>query len=83
MNYIFSIASFSAFFFVALLLGKKPKTLHDRILVYWLVYLGLFTGLYLFSSLEFFDRIKQFPAFIVSLFLLLGPFLYLYTSALT
>lgn len=79
----FSIASFSAFFFVALLLGKKPKTLHDRILVYWLVYLGLFTGLYLFSSLEFFDRIKQFPAFIVSLFLLHGPFLYLYTSALT
>ena len=83
MNYIFSIASFCSFFFAVLLLKKKTKALHDRVLLYWLIYLGLFTGLYLISDFDFFIRFKLFPVFVISLFLLHGPFLFLYTSALT
>lgn len=83
MNYIFLIASFNAFFFAVLLWKKKPKALHDRILFCWLIYLGLFLALYTFSSNDLFTRIEQLPIFIISLFLLHGPFLFLYTSALT
>ena len=76
MNYIFSIASFCSFFFAVLLLKKKTKALHDRVLLYWLIYLGLFTGLYLISDFDFFIRFKLFPVFVISLFLLHGPFLF-------
>ncbi len=83
MDYMLSAASFGAFFFALLLLGKKSKVLHDRILIAWLVYLGLFTGLYLLSSQAFFVQEAWFPVFIVSWFLLHGPFLLLYTAVLT
>ncbi|MBM6994029.1 MAG: helix-turn-helix transcriptional regulator [Prevotella sp.] len=83
MDYIFSVGVFCAFFFAVLLLGKKPKALHDRILMGWLVYLGLALGIYLLSSSALFAGMSHLPAFIVSLFLLHGPFLYLYTTTLT
>lgn len=35
MDYILSAASFGAFFFALLLLGKKSKSLHDRVLFGW------------------------------------------------
>lgn len=83
MNYILLIAAFNSFFFAILLLQKKPKALHDNILVYWLVYLGFFTGSYAFYSHDLFTLFPLLSGSFISLFLLHGPFLYLYTSALT
>ena len=83
MKYIFLIAAFNSFFFATLLLQKKPKVLSDRILFFWLVYLGLFTTLYTFSTHEFLSPINNLSSIIVSLFLLHGPFLYLYVESFT
>lgn len=83
MNYIFLIAAFNALFFAVLLLHKGPKALHDKILFYWLIYLGLFTAFYTFSSHELFSGIRHISSFIISMFLLHGPFLYLYVESLT
>lgn len=83
MKYIFLIAAFNALFFALLLLQKKPKALHDKILFYWLIYLGLFTAFYTFSSHELLIRIQHISSFIISMFLLHGPFLYLYVESLT
>lgn len=82
MTYLFFIASFNAFFFIALLLQKRPKQLHDRILVFWLLYLGLATATYAFT-IEFSLEAPLLSSAIIALFLLHGPFLYLYVSALT
>src|SRR5690554_286587 len=81
MTYLFFIASFNAFFFLALLLQKRPKQLHDRILIFWLVYLGLATAIY-GLSIDFFPDDPFLSSGIIALFLLHGPFLYLYVSAL-
>lgn len=83
MKYFFLIAAFNALFFAALLLQKKPKALHDKILFYWLIYLGLFTAFYAFSFHELFIQIQHISSFIISMFLLHGPFLYLYVESLT
>ena len=82
MNYIFWIATFNALFFVFLLLQKK-KALHDKILIYWLVYLGAYTGSYAFLSNKLFTDFHLLSVSFISLLLLHGPFLYLYISALT
>lgn len=82
MTYLFFIASFNAFFFLALLLQKRPKQLHDRILIFWLLYLGLATATYALT-LDFFPEAPFLSSGIIALFLLHGPFLYLYVSALT
>lgn len=83
MKYVFLIAAFNALFLAVLLLQKKPKALHDKILFYWLIYLGLFTAFYTFSFHELLIRIQHISRFIISMFLLHGPFLYLYTESLT
>lgn len=81
MKYIFLIAAFNALFFAVLILQKK-KALHDKILIYWLIYLGLYTGIYaLFSNILFID-FHLLSASFISLLLLHGPFLFLYISAL-
>lgn len=82
MTYLFFIASFNAFFFLVLLLQKRPKQLHDRILSFWLLFLGLTTGIYAFT-IDFSSEIPLISSGIVASFLLHGPFLYLYVSALT
>lgn len=83
MSYIFVIASFLAFFFTLLLIRKKPKSLYDKILLCWLIYLGSFVALFVLSQQKPFQEMIQLHNFIISLFLLHGPFLYLYTSTLT
>ncbi len=81
MKYIFLIAAFNALFFASLIIQKK-KALHDRILIYWLIYLSLYTGIYgLFSDVLFVDY-HLLSAGFISLLLLHGPFLYLYIAAL-
>ena len=81
MKYIFLIAAFNALFFTVLVLQKK-KALHDRILIYWLVYLGLYTGIYAMFSNKLFLNFHLLSASFISLLLLHGPFLFLYISAL-
>lgn len=82
MTYLFFIASFNAFFFIALLLQKRPKLAHDRVLLYWLLYLGIAIGIY-GLAIEFPPKLPIISSGIIGLFLLHGPFLYLYTSSLT
>ena len=82
MTYLFFIASFNAFFFFTLLLQKRPKQLHDRILIFWLLYLGLATATYALT-IDFFPEAPLLSSGIIASFLLHGPFLYLYVSALT
>lgn len=82
MTYIFFIASFNAFFFLVLLLQKKSKLLHDRILIFWLFYLGIATATYALT-IDFFPDDPLLSSGTIALFLLHGPFLYLYVSALT
>lgn len=82
MKYVFLIASFNAFFFTILLFQKKPRALHDKILIFWLLYLGLFIGVYAFYSHELFTRFQLLSISLISLLMLHGPFLYLYIKTL-
>ena len=82
MKFIFLIAAFNAFFFAILLFQKKPRALHDNILILWLLYLGLFIGVYSFYSHELFTHFKLLSISFTSLFLLHGVFLFFYIYAL-
>ena len=82
MRYIFLIAAFNAFFFTALLFQKKPRALHDNILILWLIYLGLFIGTYAYYSHELFTRFRLLSVALISLLMLHGPFLYAYVMTL-
>jgi len=82
MKYIFLIATFNALFFVILLL-QKNKALHDKILIYWLIYLGAYTGSYALLSNKLFTDFHLLSVSFISLLMLHGPCLYLYISALT
>ena len=82
MKYFFLIAAFNAFFFSVLLFQKKLKALHDKILIFWLAFLGLYTGVYGLFSNELFTRFPILSASFISLLLLHGPFLYFYISSL-
>jgi AraC-like DNA-binding protein len=82
MKFIFLIAAFNAFFFAILLFQKKFKALHDKILLFWLLYLGLFIGSYAFYSHELFIQFQLLSISFTSLFLLHGVFLFFYIYAL-
>jgi AraC-like DNA-binding protein len=82
MKYIFLIAAFNAIFFSVLLFQKKSKALHDNILIFWLVYLGFYTGVYGLFSNELFTHFPILSASFISLLLLHGPFLYFYIFSL-
>lgn len=82
MEYFFFIASFNALFFLVLILQKKRKALHDRVLIYWLLYLGIATAIYAITMGSF-PSAPFLSSGIIALFLLHGPFLHLYVSALT
>jgi len=82
MKYIFFIAAFNAFFFIVLLFQKKSKVLQDRILIFWLFYLGVSTLIYALTT-GIFSTNPILSSGIIALLLLHGPFLYLYVSALT
>ncbi len=82
MKYIFYIAAFNACFFALLLFQKKSRSIHDNILIIWLGYLGLFIGVYSFYSHGLFTHFHLLSISLISLFLLHGSFLYIYTSHL-
>lgn len=82
MQFIFIIAVFNALFFTVLLIQKRPKALHDNILVGWLVYLGLYIGVYALYSHELFTHFNLLSISLLSLLMLFGPFLFGYLEAL-
>jgi AraC-like DNA-binding protein len=82
MKYIFLIAVFNALLFIVFLLQKRPRALHDNILICWLTYLGFFIGIYSFYSHDLFTHYKLLSISLISLFMLHGPFLYLYVQTL-
>lgn len=82
MKFIFLIASFNALFFTVLLLQKKPRAFHDNILIFWLIYLGAYIGIYAFYSHELFTHFKLLSISLISLLMLHGPFLYQYILTL-
>jgi AraC-like DNA-binding protein len=82
MKFIFLIAAFNALFFSILLFQKKPRALHDIILILWLIYLGLFIGIYSLYSHDLFTHFHLLSSSLISLFLLQGGFLYIYVSTL-
>lgn len=82
MKSVFLIAAFNALFFTVLLFQKKPRALHDNILILWLIFLGLFIGVYAFYSHELFTHFRLLSVSLISLLMLHGPFLYYYISAL-
>lgn len=82
MKYVFLIAVFNAVLFLVLLLQKKPRALHDNILVCWLTYLAFYIGIYTFYSHELFINYKLLSISLISLLLLHGPFLYFYIRTL-
>ena len=82
MKFLFLITAFSAFFFSGLLFQKKTRAIHDNILISWLVYLGSFIGIYAFYSHELFTNFKLLSISLLSLFMLHGPFLYIYILTL-
>jgi len=77
MKYIFLIAVFNALLFIVFLLQKRPRALHDNILICWLTYLGFFIGIYAFYSHDLFTHYKLLSISLISLLMLHGPFLYL------
>jgi len=82
MKYIFLIAAFNALFFALLLSQKKPRELHDKILMCWLIYLGFYIGVYSFYSHDLFTHFKLLSISLISFLLLHGPFLYFYILTL-
>lgn len=82
MRYIYLIAVFNAFLFIVLLFQKKTRAIHDNILISWLVYLGSFIGIYAFYSHELFTNFKLLSISLLSLFMLHGPFLFIYIQTI-
>lgn len=82
MQTVFLIAAFNAAFFGLLVLQKKPKSLHDKVLFWWLIYLAFYTSIYAFTYRYIFVEYPLLSGSLISLFLLQGPFLYLYIKPL-
>lgn len=82
MKFIFLIAAFNAIFFTVLLQQKKPRALHDNILILWLLYLGVFIGVYSFYSHDLFTHFHLLSVSFISMFWLHGLFLYYYVLIL-
>lgn len=80
-EYVLFIAAFNALFSAVLIL-QKEKALHDKILIVWLLYLGLYIGAYGFLPDTFFTDYPLLSASFISLLMLHGPFLYFYTRSL-
>lgn len=82
MQFVFYIATFNALFFALLLSQKKPRATHDTILIVWLIYLALFIGVYSLYSHHLFTHFNILSANLISMFMLLGVFLFLYVARL-
>jgi len=72
-----------AFFLALLLLGKKNKTLADKILFAWLMVIGMHLSLFVARSVSGNINFAFLLGIEIPFPLLHGPFLYLYTAAMT
>lgn len=81
---IFAFGAAAAFFFEFLLLSKKHKTLADKILSAWMFFIGVHLFLFYITNSE--TLAYQYPYLLglgVPLPFVHGPFLLMYTQALT
>jgi AraC-like DNA-binding protein len=79
---IFAAGGTLAFFYVILLLCKKPKMLSDKILTSWMFLLGVHLYLYYFHIKDFEYTYPHLLGIGIPLPLVHGPLLFLYTGAL-
>lgn len=82
MKYFFLIAAFNALFF-AVIIKQRKNAIHDKVLITWLSYLGVYVGIYALFSDVLFTGYPLLSAAFISLLMLHGPFLYLYIVSLT
>lgn len=80
---IFIAGGTLAFFFEFLLLGKKSKTLADKILTFWMFILGLHLFFYYFYTAGLDFKYPHLLGIGIPFPLIHGPLLFLYTGALT
>lgn len=80
---LFVVGGSMAFFFSMLLLGKKPKSLADKILSSWMFCVGIHLFMFYFSYTEFDMKHPHLLGLAGPLPFVHGPFLYLYSAALT
>lgn len=80
---LYLIGVIITFFLAFILLSKSKKTNADKILFFWLLSIGIHLFLY---YLFFSEKYTQYPSLLgisIPLPLIHGPFLYLYTAAVT
>ena len=80
---IFIAGGTLAFFFEFLLLAKKPKSLPDKILTFWMFIIGLHLFLYYFRFKGIDFKYPHLLGVGNPLPLIHGPLLFLYTGSLT
>lgn len=80
---IFIAGGTLAFFFEFLLLGKKSKSLSDKILAFWLFIIGVHLFLYYFFTNGIDYKYPHLLGIANPLPLIHGPLLFLYTGSLT
>jgi AraC-like DNA-binding protein len=81
---MFSIVGMNiALFLSFILFSKKGKTIADKILAVWLVVSAVHLGLYYHHSTALLHTVPQLIGWAVPIPLVHGPFLFLYTCALT
>lgn len=82
MSIILGIGTFNALFFLVLLIQKRDKSFSDKILMYWLIYLAFFIGTYAIVFRHSSSVNQLVYSGFISLFLIHGPFLYIYSLSL-
>lgn len=80
---IFIAGGTLAFFFELLLLSKKNKTLADKILAFWMLFIGIHLFLFYYTYKGLVYKYTMFLGIMVPFPFLHGPMLYLYTASLT
>ena len=80
---IFIAGGTLAFFFEFLLLGKKSKSLSDKILTFWMFIIGLHLFFYYFHFMGIDFKYPHLLGIALPLPLIHGPLLFLYTGSLT
>jgi len=81
MSFIYLLAALQALFLAALLLAKKTRSTADRVLMVWLLGIGVHTGIY-FLRLQFDASLPVLLTLNAGFPFLQGPFLLAYVAAL-
>jgi len=83
MAVVFIIGFVQAFFIGLILLNKKNKSLSDKILAWWIFFIGLHLLLFYLHYINYYQNLPYLLGLVVPLPLIHGPFLLLYVSSLT